>query len=610
MLKSHSCGELRASHIGQQVRLAGWVHRRRDHGGVIFVDLRDNAGIVQVVFNPQEAPAAHAVAEELRNEYVVYVEGTVSRRPSGTENRQLPTGEVEVRAQAAAILNTAKTTPFYINEEQDVEELLRLRYRYLDLRRQRMHANIILRHKVVKFIRDFLSERGFIEIETPILIKSTPEGARDYLVPSRVNPGHFYALPQSPQQLKQLLMVAGFERYFQIARCFRDEDLRSDRQPEFTQLDLEMSFVSENDILSLMEELYSGLARRFRPEAQIPVPFPRLTYEEALQRYGTDKPDLRYGLELHDFSEVFGESQFGVFRSVLSSGGQVRGLCVPGGAASFSRSEIDNLTKFVQSYGAKGLVSIGLLGNGDVDSLTQEDVRSPVARHLGLEEVRAAAAVAGAQRGDLLLLVADEPKLANNALDGLRRELARRLGLIDDSKLAFCFIIDWPMFEWDEKEGRWDPTQHPFTEPVEEDIPLLASDPGRVRARKYDLVCNGLEVGGGSIRIHRRHVQELMFLALGLTPEQAQAQFGHMLEAFEYGAPPHGGIATGIDRTVMILAGESNIREVMAFPKTQTASDPMTGAPSPVSPEQLAELHIRLVHDGDKQEPPRHSRAL
>lgn len=599
-MKSHSCGELRASHIGQPVRLAGWVHRRRDHGGVIFVDLRDNAGIVQVVFNPQEAPAAHTVAEELRNEYVVYIEGTVSRRPSGTENRQLPTGEVEVRAQAAAILNTAKTTPFYINEEQDVEELLRLRYRYLDLRRQRMHANIILRHEVVKFIRDFLSERGFIEIETPILIKSTPEGARDYLVPSRVNPGHFYALPQSPQQLKQLLMVAGFERYFQIARCFRDEDLRSDRQPEFTQLDLEMSFVSENDILSLIEELYSGLARRFRPEAQIPVPFPRLTYEEALQRYGTDKPDLRYGLELHDFSEVFGESQFGVFRSVLSSGGQVRGLCVPGGAASFSRSEIDNLTKFVQSYGAKGLVSIGLLGNGDVDSLTHEDVRSPVARHLALEEVRAAAAVAGAQRGDLLLLVADEPKLANTALDGLRRELARRLGLIDDSKLAFCFIIDWPMFEWDEKEGRWDPTQHPFTEPVEEDIPLLASDPGRVRARKYDLVCNGFEVGGGSIRIHRRHVQELMFRALGLTPEQAQAQFGHMLEAFEYGAPPHGGIATGIDRTVMILAGESNIREVMAFPKTQTASDPMTGAPSPVSPEQLAELHIRLVHDGDK----------
>jgi len=524
---------------------------------------------------------------------VIQVRGQVARRPSGTENRNMATGEIEVHAQSATLLGPSKTPPFYINEETEVDDLLRLHYRYLDLRRERMHRNIVFRHKVVQFIRNFLSERGFVEVETPILIKSTPEGARDYLVPSRVNPGRFYALPQSPQQLKQLLMVAGFERYFQIAHCFRDEDLRADRQPEFTQLDIEMSFIDEEDMLKLMEELHTAMVETLRPDLRLNKPFPRLAYAEAMRRFGSDKPDLRYGMELVDVSDLLAESEFGVFRETLAAGGVVRGICVPGGAV-FSRRQIDELTEFVKTVGGKGLISIGLTGEGPVEELTADDFHSPVHRYLRLEEVRAIAARAGASRGDLIIIVADQEARASQVLDGMRREMARRLNLIDEGFLAFCFITDFPLVEWNEAEERWDAVHHPFTSPKEEDLPLMDSDPGRVRARAYDLVCNGWEIAGGSIRIHRRDVQEKMFSLLRIAPEEAQDRFGHMLEAFEYGAPPHGGIATGLDRTVMLLAGERDIREVIAFPKTKTASDPLFGAPSTVSEAQLKELHIAL----------------
>ncbi len=593
MLKSHACGELGTEHIGREVVLAGWVHRRRDHGGLIFIDLRDHDGIVQVVFHPQEGPEAFRVADAARSEYVLQVRGTVARRPAGTENPNLPTGEVEVRAAEARVLNAARTPPFYVDDDSDVEELLRLKYRYLDLRRPRMHRNIVVRHRLAKAIRDFLTERGFLEIETPILTVPTPEGARDFLVPSRIHAGRFYALPQSPQQYKQILMVAGFERYFQIARCFRDEDLRADRQPEFTQLDLEWSFAEEDDILSLIEELMVSLARCFRPDVKFPSPFPRLTYEESMERYGTDKPDLRYGLELHTFSDILAGTQFGVFRQVLAEGGEVRGLCLPGGAEA-SRRQIDEMTEVVKHLGAKGLVSFALMGEGGLDSLAEDDVRSPVARYFSVEEVRHMALRAGARRGDLLLLVADQPRVANRALDGLRRYLARRLGLADPKTFSFCFVVDFPLLEWDEEDGRWYSVNHPFTAPKAEDLPLLDSDPGRVRARAYDLVCNGWELGGGSIRIHDRELQERVFRLLGLGPEEARASFGHMLEAFEFGAPPHGGIALGFDRVVALFCDEDDIREVMAFPKTKSATEPMTGAPGPVTDEQLRELHLRI----------------
>ncbi len=592
-LKSRSCGELRAEHEGEEVSLAGWVHRRRDHGNLIFIDLRDHEGIVQVVFNPKEAEEAHQVASDVRNEYVLHVKGVVARRPAGTENRNMPTGEVEVHAQSAVLLNPSKTPPFYINEDTEVEDLLRLRYRYLDLRRERMHKNMVLRHNVTRFIRNFLSDRGFLEVETPILIKSTPEGARDYLVPSRVNPGLFYALPQSPQQLKQLLMVSGFERYFQIAHCFRDEDLRADRQPEFTQLDMEISFINEDDMLNLMEELHVAMVETIRPDVRMPKPYPRFTYAEAMRRFGTDKPDLRYGMELVDVSDLLAKSEFEVFQQTLAAGGVVRAICAPGGAA-LSRRQIDELTDFVKTVGGKGLISIGLTGEGPVEELTAEEFHSPSHRFLRLEEVRSIAARAGANRGDLIIMVADQEEQVCQALDGLRREMARRLDLVDEGVFAFCFVTEFPLLDWNEAEERWDPVHHPFTSPTEEDLPLMDTDPGHVRARAYDLVCNGWEIAGGSIRIHRRDVQEKMFSLLRISPEEAQYRFGHMLEAFEYGAPPHGGIATGLDRTVMILAGERDIREVIAFPKTKTASDPLFGAPSTVSDAQLAELHIAL----------------
>jgi len=584
-LKTHTCGQLRAEHVNQSVTLAGWVHRTRDHGGLIFVDLRDRWGITQVVFNPEVSREAHQIAAGLRVEYVVQVKGVVQRRPAGLENRDLATGDIEVIAQQVTILNTAKTPPFYINEDTPVDETLRLRYRYLDLRRQRMQRNLVLRHRVVKFIRDFLSNEGFIEVETPILFKSTPEGARDYLVPSRIYPGHFYALPQSPQQLKQLLMVAGYEKYFQIARCFRDEDQRGDRQPEFTQLDLEMSFVEREDVMDVVERLYTAIIEQLSDKRLLFKPFPRLTYDEALRRFGTDRPDLRFGMELVDITDLMAGCGYRVFADVVASGGLVKGLKAPG-CADYSRKQLDELTALVKTFGAQGLAWLAIGQGGEL--------RSSFAKFLTDEQTHSILHRFEAGPGDLLLVVADRPEVANEALSRLRIALGDALKLRDPNVLALCWIIDFPFLVWNEQEQRWDPSHHPFTAPVEADIPLLDSDPGRARGQQYDLVCNGYEIAGGSIRIHRRDIQEKVFSLIGLSVEEARQQFGHMLEAFEYGTPPHGGIAPGIDRFVMLLAGEPNIREVIAFPKSQSAADLMAGAPSPVSPAQLKELHLKL----------------
>ncbi|GBD11740.1 Aspartate--tRNA ligase [bacterium HR23] len=596
MLKDTDCGTLTLSDVGRQVALAGWVHRRRDHGGIIFIDLRDRSGIVQVVFNPSYAPDAYRTADALRNEWVVCIRGRVERRPPGTENPSLPTGQVEVHALACQILNPSRPPPFYINEDTEVDEALRLRYRYLYLRRQRLQRNLELRHRVVKFIRDWLSARGFWEVETPILTKSTPEGARDYLVPSRLYPGCFYALPQSPQQLKQLLMVAGLERYFQIARCFRDEDLRADRQPEFTQLDLEMSFVEEEDILNLMESLFTDLVEQVTPHKRLRKPFPRLTYAEAIAKYGTDKPDLRFGMELADFTDIARQCQFEVFRRVVQQGGVVKGFAAPG-YADCPRRQIEELTTLAKSKGATGLVTLALGQPGlSLEALTPEQVRSAVARHFTIEQVQEMARRAGARPGDLLLIVAGEPATTNAALSALRTEMGARLGLADPNQVVFAFVTQFPLFEWNAEERRWESAHHPFTAPRDEDLPLLEADPGRVRSKAYDMVCNGYEVASGSIRIHNREVQERIFRILGYSPEEAQKRFGHLLEAFEYGAPPHGGIAPGIDRIVMVLANEASLREVIAFPKTQSAQDLLFGAPSEVSEKQLRELHLAVVH--------------
>ncbi|MBI2910026.1 MAG: aspartate--tRNA ligase [Chloroflexi bacterium] len=597
MLKSHNCGDLNKTHIGQTVTLAGWVHRRRDHGGLIFIDLRDRAGIAQVVFNPESAPEAHKLGGDMRNEFVVKVVGEVAARPKGTENANLSTGEIEVVAGEAEILNPSRTPPFYINEDVEVDESLRLKYRYLDLRRPRMRDNLILRHRVIKFMRDFLDERGFLEIETPILIKSTPEGARDYLVPSRLYPGKFYALPQSPQQLKQLLMVAGVEKYFQIARCFRDEDQRADRQPEFTQLDLEMSFVEEKDVLDLTEELFTSLVSTVTPQKRFLTPFPRLCYDEVMEKYGTDKPDLRFGLEMGDISDLVADSAFTIFRSAVRDGGKVKGIAAPG-CACYTRRQLEELTEVARSQGAKGLVTIALAGDekgeGSIECLTGEMVRSAAAKYLTPEDMRQIAKRLGAKMGDLLLLVAGPTKVVNASLSALRLDMGRRLELMDPNLLAFAFIVDFPLLEWSETANRWDPSHHPFTAPKDADISLLDTDPGKVRASCYDLVCNGSELSSGSIRIHERELQEKVFRLLNYTPEETRARFGHMLEAFEYGAPPHGGIAPGIDRLVMLLAGESTIREVIPFPKTQSAMDLMTNAPSEVPDEAMRDLHIAV----------------
>ena len=594
MLKTHNCGEIRKEHVGSKVTLAGWVDRRRDHGGLIFIDLRDREGIVQIVFNPDVSRSSHETANDMRSEYVVQVTGEVALRPAGTENRQMPTGEVEVIADSTAILNTSETPPFYINRDIDVDENLRLQYRYLDLRRSRMLKNLILRHRAVKYMRDFLDARGFLEIETPIMIKSTPEGARDYLVPSRVHPGKFYALPQSPQQLKQLLMVAGVEKYFQIAKCFRDEDTRADRQPEHTQLDLEMSFVEEEDILQLMEELFTSLVETVTPEKKIIKPWPRLPYEDAMERYGSDKPDLRFGLELGDLSDIVADSEFGVFRDAVAGGGRVKGIHAPG-CGGYSRNQLEELNKLAKNSGARGLLTISLGSeSGDLDSLTMDMVKSVAARFLTLDQVKEIARKLGASRGDLLLIAAGDIKMVGRVLSDLRLEVGRRLNLTDPDTLVFAFVQKFPLFRWDETAGRWDSEHHPFTAPIDEDIPLLDTAPGEMHSKHYDIVCNGLELASGSIRIHRSDIQRKVFQLLGYTDDEIDERFGHMLEAFGYGAPPHGGIAPGIDRFVMILAGEETIREVIAFPKNQNAADLTLNAPAPVSEEQLAELHLRL----------------
>ena len=587
MYRTVTCGALREADAGQPATLAGWVHSRRDHGSLIFLDIRDRYGITQVVIDVAKQPEAHALAAQVRGEYVVQVQGVVVRRAPEAVNPELPTGTIELHAQALTILNAARTPPLYIAKEGNEDEALRLKYRYLDLRRERMQRNLIVRHRVVKFIRDYLDQEGFIEVETPILFKSTPEGARDYLVPSRVHPGMFYALPQSPQQLKQLLMVAGMDRYFQIARCFRDEDLRADRQPEFTQLDMELSFVEQEDVLQLIERLFTALVQAVAPHKQVVTPFPRLTYAQALRDYGSDKPDLRYDLKLVDLSDLLAETEFQVFRGAIAYGGQVKALRVPG-CGGYSRKQLDELVELAKAGGAKGLAWAAMPDAPDAA------IRSSFSKFLREDELQAILSRTQAQAGDLLLLVADSATTVAAVLDKLRREFAQRLNLADPNVVQFAWITDFPLLEWNPDERRWDAVHHPFTAPHDDDLPKLKEAPAEVRAKAYDLVMNGYEAGGGSIRIHRREVQQQLFDLLGIAPDQAQAQFGHMLEAFEYGAPPHGGVAFGIDRIVMILADESSIREVMAFPKTQQAADLMTGAPSPVEERQLRELFLSL----------------
>ena len=569
--------------------------RRRDHGGVIFVDLRDRSGVAQVVFNPAVSPKAYEIAEQLRSEWVIQVSGTVLRRPAGSDNPNMPTGEVEVMAQNVEILNSSLTPPFYITDDVEADESLRLKYRYLDLRRPVMQRNLILRHQVVKYIRDFLDARGFLEIETPILINSTPEGARDFLVPSRLQKGSFYALPQSPQQMKQLLMVAGVEKYFQIARCFRDEDLRSDRQPEFTQLDLEMSFVEEEDILSLAEELYTGMIEAVTPEKKLAKPFLRMTHKEAMARYGSDKPDLRFGLEMTDITDLAGETEFRVFLSTIEQGGIIKGFVVPG-LAQNSGSDMRRLDETARGFGAAGLSHIRLQGTGSLDQLAEDKVLLSPGIRMPLEWSRRVAGQMSANPGDLILLMAGQPHQVNGWLDAMRLYMGETLGLADPDALAFAFVTNFPLFEWDQNQNRWDSSHHPFTAPADGAEQLLESnDLGSIDSKAYDLVCNGSELASGSIRIHRRELQEKIFKILGYTQKQVEERFGHLLEAFQYGAPPHGGIAPGIDRLVAILTGSESIRDVIAFPKTQSGSDLLFGAPSKVDPGQLRDLSIRLT---------------
>ena len=595
MLRTMDCGDLRENSIGSQVTLAGWVSRRRDHGGVIFVDLRDRSGIVQVVFNPETSPPAYEIADQLRSEWVVQIKGTVRVRPPGSENPAMATGMVEVAADEASILNSSLTPPFYISDDVEVDESLRLRYRYLDLRRPGMLRNLTLRHRVVKYIRDFLSDRGFLEIETPILIKSTPEGARDFLVPSRMQPGNFYALPQSPQQLKQLLMVAGVEKYFQIARCFRDEDLRADRQPEFTQLDLEMSFVEEEDILQLTEELYTGMIESVAPDRTMLKPFPRLEYAEAMDRYGSDKPDLRFGLEMTDVTDLAKETEFRVFLSVVKNGGIIKGFVVPG-QGEYTGTLMRNLEETAQGFGAGGLSHVRFHGAGAIGEIAEEEVLLSPGLRMPVEWSRRLAEKMGADPGDLVLLMAGPSKQVNTWLSAMRDHMGKILGLADPQTLAFAFVTKFPLFDWNADRNRWDSSHHPFTSPAEgQENFLEGEDLGSIDSKAYDLVCNGSELASGSIRIHRREEQEKIFRILGYSNEEINEKFGQILEAFEYGAPPHGGIAPGIDRLVAILAGSTSIRDVIAFPKTQTGADLLFGSPAPVEPEQLKQLELGLL---------------
>jgi aspartyl-tRNA synthetase len=578
-LRTHACGALRAEHIGSEVLLCGWVAHRRDHGGVIFLDVRDREGIVQVVFHPEEAPEAHAAADRTRSEWVLRVAGEVRARPEGTVNPNLDTGEVEVAARSLEVLSEAEPPPFPIEDRIEAEEATRLRYRYIDIRRPEMTRVMRLRHQVNAVIHRYFDERGFVEVETPMLTRSTPEGARDFLVPARLQPGSFYALPQSPQLFKQILMVAGLDRYYQIVRCFRDEALRADRQPEFTQLDVEMSFVEEEDVYSLLEPLLAEVVRETRG-VEVDLPFPRIPHAEAMARYGSDKPDLRFGMELVDLSEAFAGTGFRAFASVLADGGEIKGIRAPG-AASLSRRELDDLVVEAKGRGAAGLVWMAFQGS---------EIRSPVEKFLSPEELGAVGAATQAADGDLVLIVADRPDRVAVALDGLRRLMAERLGLIPDDEWRFAWITDWPLFEWSVEDETWTYAHHPFTQPATDDL-----EPRTARARAYDLVLNGWELGGGSIRIHRPELQRKVFEVLGISREEAEEKFGFLLRSFRYGVPPHGGIALGLDRVVALLGGKENIREVIAFPKTQSGQDLLTGAPGAVAEEQLRELGIRLA---------------
>lgn len=584
MHRTHQCGSLTTANIGETVTLNGWVQTRRDLGGVLFIDLRDRSGIVQIVFNPAYSGEALAIADRVRSEYVLSVTGKVVQRDAETVNPNLPTGQIEVQITEIEVLNGAKTPPFFIEDGVEVDESLRLKYRYLDLRRPEMQKTLLLRSKASKIFRDFLDGEGFIEVETPILTKSSPEGARDYLVPSRVHEGEFFALPQSPQQYKQLLMVGGIERYFQIARCFRDEDLRADRQPEFTQVDIETSFMNQDELLGMMEQL---MARLFKEtiNVDIPLPFQRLTYAEAMDKYGSDKPDLRFGMELIQVSDLVASSGVKVFASVVEKGGEVKVLNAKG-CGTWSRKEIDDLGPFAARYGAKGLAWI---------QVKEGEFKGPIVKFFTPEEIEALRERTGAEEGDLLLFSADNKKVVADVLGALRLKIGKQLGLINENEFKFAWVVDFPLLEWDEEEKRYVALHHPFTRPRDEDQHLFETDPGSILAQAYDIVLNGYEVGGGSMRIYKRDMQEKMFAALGLSPEDAKDKFGHLLDAFEYGTPPHGGIAFGLDRLVMLLSGRSNLRETIAFPKTASATDLLMDAPSPVDQGQLEQLHIKVV---------------
>ncbi len=584
MKRTHMCTELSAADMGKKVTVMGWVQKRRNLGSLLFIDLRDRTGIVQLVFNDQTEKELFEKAETVRSEYVIAVTGEVARRAPEAINPSMKTGEIEILASELRILSKAETPPFHIEENSDVNEAMRLKYRYLDLRRPDMQTNLMLRHKVAKVARDYFDQNGFLEIETPILIKSTPEGARDYLVPSRVHPGKFYALPQSPQLFKQLLMVAGYDRYIQIAKCFRDEDLRADRQPEFTQIDLEMSFVDVDDVITVNE----GFIKRVFKEVlgvDVETPFLRMPYQEAMDRFGSDKPDMRFGMELVDVSDLVRGCGFRVFADAVASGGSVRAVNAKG-CGGFSRKEIDSLSEFVKTYGAKGLAWIAVEESG---------IRSSIAKFFSEDEMGALLKKVCAEPGDLVLFVADKNQVVYDSLGALRVEIAKRLGILNDKEFKFLWVTEFPLFEFDEEEDRWVAKHHPFTSPMDEDIEFLESDPGRVRSKAYDIVLNGTEIGGGSIRIHMQDLQQRMFRLLGLSREEAQAKFGYLLEAFKYGVPPHGGMAYGLDRLVMLMAGRNSIRDVIAFPKVQNASDLMIEAPDTVDPKQLEELHLKVT---------------